>query len=142
MPTDIRCSRTLPSLENCWRTPPAHLPVDCEPRVSRSSKSTSTLRLLSWYARAHPMIPPPAMTTSALSMPEQAPELEDDLQSGQGRDVSVVERRRHLDHGPPDQLCARRGAAPEVERVPRREPPTGWDLGSGREGRVECVDVE
>src|SRR5713226_865792 len=88
------------------------------------------------------MIPPPAMTTSALSMPEQAPELEDQLQSRQGCDVSVVVGRRHLYEVQADQLRACRGDAQEVERLPCGEPSRRWDLSSWREGRVEGVDVE
>src|SRR6266849_2476169 len=88
------------------------------------------------------MIPPPAMTTSALSMPVQAPELEDQLQSGKGCDVSIVERRRHLDHVQAHQLRARCGDAQKVESLPGGEPAGRWDLRPGREGGVEGVDVE
>src|SRR5690348_2785687 len=117
MPTDIRWSLTFASMENCWRTPPAHLPVDCDPSVSRSMRSTSTFRLDSWYASAHPMIPPPAMTTSALSMHSrdgslatrfhQPPHLEDELQRGERCDLLLVEWRRHLDHIQADQVRLR-----------------------------------
>src|SRR5712692_8694855 len=88
------------------------------------------------------MIPPPAMTTSALSMPEHAPELEDQLQSGKGRDVSVIEWRRHLDHIESHQFRARCGHAKKVDGLPSGEPARGWDLGPGCEGGVQGVDVE
>src|SRR5260370_14238375 len=88
------------------------------------------------------MIPPPAMTTSALSMPEHAPELEDQLQSRKGRDVAVVEWRRHFDNVQSHQFCARRGDAKKVDCLPSGEPARRWDFRTGREGRVEGVDVE
>src|SRR5216684_874524 len=83
------------------------------------------------------MIPPPAMTTSALSMPEHAPELEDQLQSGKGRDVSVIEWRRHLDHIESHQFRARCGHAKKVDGLPSGEPARGWDLGPGCERSEE-----
>src|SRR2546428_1290484 len=63
-----RCeSRTLISLENWRRIPPAFFPVDPQPRRSRSK--TTTLRTpfrVRWNAMDAPMIPPPMMTTSAV----------------------------------------------------------------------------
>src|SRR5260370_14969402 len=88
------------------------------------------------------MIPPPAMTTSALSMPEQSPVLEDHLQSREGRDVAVVERRRHLHDVQPNQLRAGGGYAQEVERLAGGEPARRGDLSPRRESGVEDVDVE
>src|SRR5713226_1434326 len=88
------------------------------------------------------MIPPPAMTTSALSMPEHAPELEDQLQSRQGCDVSVVVRRRHLYEVQADQLRACGRDAQEIERLPSGEPARRRDLSPRRERGVEGVDVE
>src|ERR1700730_16430439 len=88
------------------------------------------------------MMPPPAMTTSALSMPEHAPELEDQLECGQRRDVLVIERRRHLDDVDADELRARGRDAQEVERLARAEPAAGRDLSPRRERRIERVDVE
>src|SRR5260370_17710376 len=88
------------------------------------------------------MIPPPAMTTSALSMPEHAPKLEDQFQSGKGRDIAVVVWRRDLDHVESHQLRACCGHAQEVDRLPGAQTPGGWDLRAGSEGRVEGVDVE
>src|SRR5205809_275679 len=63
-----RCERrTLISLENCRRMPPAFFPVDPDPRRSRSSTRTSrTPFFVRWYAIEAPMIPPPTMTTSAV----------------------------------------------------------------------------
>src|SRR5260370_6228581 len=88
------------------------------------------------------MIPPPAMTTSALSMPEHAPKLEDQFQSGKGGDIAVVVWRRDLDHVESHQLRACCGTAQEVDRLPGAQTPGGWDLRAGSEGRVEGVDVE
>src|SRR5579864_3850271 len=141
MRTDRRCSRTLASIENCWRTPPAHLPVDCEPSVSRSKSSTSTSRRASWYASAQPMIPPPTMTTSALSTGEP-PHLEDQLERGERRDVRAIERRRHLDHIQADKGRIDGRLAQQLQSLPRRKPAGGRDLGAGRKRRIEDVDVE
>src|SRR6266851_2231294 len=88
------------------------------------------------------MIPPPAMTTSALSMPEHAPELKDHLQSGKCRDVSVVVWRRHLDDVQAHQLRVGCGDAEKVDRLPCGEPAGRWDLGPRRESGVEGIDVE
>src|SRR5260370_27032905 len=88
------------------------------------------------------MIPPPAMTTSALSMPEHAPKLEDQFQSGKGRDIAVVVWRRDLNHVESHQLRACCGHSQEVDRLPGAQTPGGWDLRARSEGRVEGVDVE
>src|SRR5438445_10887356 len=87
------------------------------------------------------MMPPPTMTTSALSMPEHAPELEDQLERGKRRDVLVIERRRHLDDVDAYELRARGADAQEVEGLARAQPPAGCDLGPRRERRVAPVDV-
>src|SRR5690348_2293705 len=139
--TASRPRRTLASIENCWRTPPAHLPVDCDPSVSRSSSRTSTSRLASWNASAQPMIPPPAMTTSALST-DEPPHLEDQLQRREGGDVRAVERRRNLDDVEADEGRVAGRLAQELQRLPRRESAGGGDLGPGRKRGVEDVDVE
>src|SRR6267378_4666791 len=99
------------------------------------------------------MMPPPAMTTSALSMAfghrlhrpgrfDHPPHLEDQLERGEGRDVPVVERRRNLDDVEPDYARALGRGAQQVECLPGGEATCGWDLGPRREGGVEHVDVE
>src|SRR5260370_17151565 len=88
------------------------------------------------------LTPPPAMTTSALSMPEHAPKLEDQFQSGKGRDIAVVVWRRDLDHVESHQLRACCGHAQEVDRLPGAQTPGGWDLRAGSEGRAEAADAE
>src|SRR5579859_2664705 len=154
MRTESICSRTLASIENCCLTPPAHLPVDWDPRVSRSSSRTSTLRLASWYARAQPMTPPPAMTTSALSMafgrmpggaaslPFDPPHLEYQLEGRERRDVAVVVGRRHFDQVEAHELQSIGGGGQEVQRLPARQTARRWDLGARRERGVKDVDVE
>src|SRR5450759_3151549 len=101
------------------------------------------------------MIPPPAMTTSALSMtlpetraggampvPRHAPYLEDQLQRGKGRDVAVVERRRDLDHVKADQVRPIGGGREQVEGLPRRQAAGRRDLRPRSKGGIEGVDVE
>src|SRR5450759_5976300 len=88
------------------------------------------------------MIPPPAITTSALSIPGHSPELEDELQSGEGRDVSIVERRRHLDQIETDRARSCQDRAEQVEGLPRGHAARRRDLGYGSERGVEGVDVE
>src|SRR2546425_9166387 len=88
------------------------------------------------------MMPPPQMTTSALSMPEHSPELEDELEGGERRDVPVVERGRHLHDVEADQPRVRGRDPQQVERLPCGQPAGGRNLCSGREGGIESVDVE
>src|SRR5467141_4846301 len=99
------------------------------------------------------MMPPPAMTTSALSMSfahrlrrpcgfDHPPHLEDHLERGECGDVSVVERRRDLDDVETDDARSFGGAAQEVERLPRRQAAGGRDLGPGSKRRVEHINVE
>src|ERR1700730_11940832 len=88
------------------------------------------------------MMPPPAMTTSALSIPGHSPELEDELQSGEGRDVSIVERWRYLDYVDPDGARASQDDSEQVEHLPRGHAACRWDLRSGRVSRIEHVDVQ
>src|SRR5260370_1935004 len=101
------------------------------------------------------MIPPPAMTTSALSMtfrdmgagggapaPRHTPNLEDQLQGSEGRDAAVVERRRDLDEVEPDQGGAPCGARQEIESLPRRQPAGRRDLRPRGKRGIESVDVE
>ena len=85
------------------------------------------------------MMPPQTMTTSALSMPEKSPELEDHLECSKRGDVPVIERWRHLDHVDADQLRARRGDAQEIQRLPGGQAAAGRDLRPRREGFVEGV---
>src|SRR5579859_2899751 len=87
-------------------------------------------------------MPPPQMTTSAVSILVQAPELEDDLECGQRGDVPAVERRRQLDQVEADEARRRRDRMEHLERLSRGEPSSRRDLGAGREGGVERVDVE
>src|SRR5207247_9353521 len=63
-----RCeSLTLISLENWRRMPPAFLPVDPDPRRSRSrTRMSRTPFFVRWYAMEAPMIPPPTITASEL----------------------------------------------------------------------------
>src|SRR6266567_9443653 len=88
------------------------------------------------------MMPPPAITTSAVSMPVQAPHLEDQLQRGERRDVAIVERRRDLNDVEPDQLRFLRRRRQQPQGLPGGPPARGWDLGPRRKRRVENVDVE
>src|SRR5213594_2846048 len=88
------------------------------------------------------MIPPPAMTTSAVSMPVEAPELEDQLQRGQDRDVAGVEGRRDLDDVEADELRVLGRDLEQVERLARRQPAGGRDLRSWSVRGVERIDVE
>src|SRR5579859_674247 len=93
-------------------------------------------------------MPPPAITTSAVSMtlPAQnqrhAPHLEDQLERGKNRDVSIVERRRNLDYVDADYLGMVAGRAKQIKRISGRETCGRGNLGPGREGRVKRVDVE
>src|ERR1041385_798110 len=101
--------RTLTSVENCCRTPPAQRPVEPSPTAPRST--TTTLRMPS-RARLNATLQPtaPAPITSASTsagtpssargigpLGEQADELEDELERGQHSDVAVVERRGDFD---------------------------------------------
>src|ERR1700758_1437371 len=86
-------------------------------------------------------MPPPMMTTSALST-NDAPSLEDQLQCGERRDVLVVDGRRDLDDVEADQLRALGGGAQQGEGLPGRETAGRRDLRPRRERRVEDVDVE
>src|SRR5487761_618656 len=101
------------------------------------------------------MIPPPAMTTSALSMtfrrvragraapaPRHAPHLEDQFQRGERRDVAAVERRRNLDDVETDQRGALGGGRQEIEGLPRRKAARGRNLGPWRKRGIEGVDVK
>src|SRR3989442_13632820 len=88
------------------------------------------------------MMPPPTMTTSALSNPGHSPELEDELQSGKGRDVSIVERRRDFDDVEAHGARPRHDRPEELERLPGGHAPGRGDLGSGRVRGGEGGDVE
>src|ERR1700737_3860750 len=100
------------------------------------------------------MIPPPAMTTSAVSMAfgqvaegsaggeRHAPHLEDELERGEDRDVPVVEWRRNLDHVQSDYLRTIRRGMQKVERFSGRQTARRGNLRPGRESRIERVDVE
>src|ERR1700751_3511920 len=88
-----------------------------------------------------PLLPPPAMTTSALST-DEPPDLEDQLERRERRDVRVVERRRNLDYVEPDKSRIGGRPAQKLQRLPRREAARGGDLRARRECRVEDVDVE
>src|SRR5258708_15953539 len=87
-------------------------------------------------------MPPPQMTTSAVSILVQAPELEDDLERGQRCDVPAVERRRQLDQVEADEARLSGDRVEHLERLARGEPTGRWNLGAGRKGWVERVDVE
>src|SRR5579859_462067 len=87
-------------------------------------------------------MPPPQMTTSAVSILMQAPELEDDLERGQRADVPGVERRRELDQVEADERRLLADRVQDLERLPRGQAPRRRDLGAGREGRIQRVDVE
>src|SRR2546427_11173227 len=88
------------------------------------------------------MMPPPTMTTSALSNPGHSPELEDELQSGEGRDVSIVERRRDFDDVEAHGARPRHDRPEELERLPGGHAAGRWNFGSRRESGVGRVDVE
>src|SRR5713101_6079032 len=98
------------------------------------------------------MMPPPTMTTSALSTfgnllrgsrgLDHPPHLEDQLERGKSRDVSVVEGRGNLDHVESDESRAARRDPEHVQRLAGGEPSGRWDLGPRSEGRIEHVDVE
>src|SRR5579859_7074218 len=87
-------------------------------------------------------MPPPQMTTSAVSILVQAPELEDDLERGQRGDVPTVEGRRQLDQVEADEASLRGDRVEHLERLSRGETYRRRDLGAGREGGVQRVDVE
>src|SRR5438477_9309210 len=87
------------------------------------------------------MTPPPTMTTSAVSKRE-APELEDDLQRGEDRDLRGIERWRDLGQVQPDQPASRGESCQQLERLPGGEPCRRRDLRAGRESRVQHIDVE
>src|ERR1700680_2197450 len=87
-------------------------------------------------------MPPPQMTTSAVSKLCQAPELEDELQRRQRGDVAVVEGRRDLDDIQTDERRCRRDRVEDLQRLARRESARRGNLGTRREGGVERVDVE
>src|SRR5207302_8277464 len=84
------------------------------------------------------MMPPPTMTTSALSTDvrnpglaralHHSPHLEDELQRRERRDVAVVKRRRDLDDVEPHQVrpCGR--AAQQFERLSCGQATGGRDL--------------
>src|SRR5579864_3229403 len=100
------------------------------------------------------MTPPPAMTTSALSMalgsmpdlafglPMVAPDLEQQLEGCERRDVALVEGGRHLHEVEAHHLRARGGSDQQVQGLPGREAARGRNLGAGREGGIENVYVE
>src|SRR5438046_5627930 len=71
-----------------------------------------------------------------------APDLEDELQRGEGGDVSVVEWRRNLDDVEADDLRTLGRSPQQLQRLSRGQAPGRGDLGSGCEGGVENVDVE
>src|SRR5690242_11842540 len=87
------------------------------------------------------MMPPPTMTTSALST-NQTPRLEDQLERGERRDVLAVDGARDLDYVEADELGALGRGAEQGKGLPGREAPGRGDLGPGRERRVEGVDVK
>src|SRR5207244_6620378 len=67
--TTESCCMTTFALDENWRlTPPAHLPVDCDPSVSLSTSTTFAPRRARWYAMEHPTTPPPTTTASAESL--------------------------------------------------------------------------
>src|ERR1700716_36911 len=100
------------------------------------------------------MIPPPATTTSALSiafgalrgrsvaMPGHPPHLKYQLEGGERRDVPIVEGRRHLDDVETDEGRSGGRGREQVERLPGRKAAWRRDLGAGRESRIQDVDVE
>src|SRR5712692_2482054 len=100
------------------------------------------------------MMPPPAMTTSALSTQLRhvrsgfarglyhPPHLEDHLQRSEGRDVSVVEGRRYLNDVEAHELRAVGGALQQLQRLAARQTSRRRDLGARRKRGVEDVDVE
>src|SRR6266849_5301136 len=98
------------------------------------------------------MMPPPTMTTSALSTfgnllrgsrgLDHPPHLEDQLERSKSRDVSAVEGRGNLDHIESDESRAAGRHPEQIQRLPRGETPGRGDLRPGSERRVECVDVE
>src|SRR5690349_15938376 len=87
------------------------------------------------------MMPPPTMTTSALST-NQTPRLEDQLERGERRDVLVVDGGRDLDYVEANDLRALGRGAEQGEGLPGREATGRGNLGPGRERRIERVDVE
>src|SRR5579859_4014809 len=87
-------------------------------------------------------MPPPQMTTSAVSILTQAPELEDELERGERADVAVVERRRQLHEVEPDEVRYLGDSVEHLERLAGGEATGGRDLGPGRECRIERIDVE
>src|SRR5262252_299093 len=98
------------------------------------------------------MIPPPAMTTSALCTElrklglatrlDHAPHLKDHLEGGEDRDLAAVVRRRDLDDVEADELRSGRRPSKQLQRLPARQPARGRDLGPRRECWVENIDVE
>src|SRR5690348_3980349 len=87
------------------------------------------------------MMPPPTMTTSALST-NQTPRLEDELQRGERRDVLVVDGGRDLDYVEADELSTHGRGTEEGKGLPGREALGRGYLGPRRERRIERVDVE
>src|SRR5471030_2731004 len=77
-------------------------------------------------------MPPPAITTSALSIPGHSPELEDELQRSEAGDVPRIERRRHLDHVEANRARAGKDRCEKVESLPRGHPAGRWNLSPGR----------
>ena len=63
-------SSMLMRLENWWRNPPAHAPVEPVATLSARSRRTtrSTPAAARWYAVLAPTTPPPTTTTSAVSV--------------------------------------------------------------------------
>src|SRR5262245_14197100 len=98
------------------------------------------------------MMPPPAMTTSALSTYlgqrrfaralHHAPDLEDHLQCGEDRDLLLVEGRRNLDDVEPDQLRTLGRAAQQLQRLASGQTARRRNLGPRCECRVKHIDVE
>src|SRR4029077_2324257 len=98
------------------------------------------------------MMPPPAMTTSALStdlgdlrLPRHlhhSPHLKDQLEGGKRGDVLVVDRRRDLDDVESNELRAPRCRLEQCQRLPRRETARGRDLRPRRECGGGHIDVE
>src|SRR5438309_11661617 len=92
------------------------------------------------------------MTTSALSTNlvsarlavalDHAPNLEDQLQRGEGGDVPIVEWRGDLNHIEADDARPLRRAAQQLERLPGRQTARRRYLGARRKGWIQHADVE
>src|SRR5579859_743890 len=87
------------------------------------------------------MTPPPAMTTSAVSI-GVSPELEDALQRGESRDVDRVERRRDLNHIQPDAVTVLAEAGQEVDGLACRDASPRRNLRAWSKCGIENVDVK